>query len=197
MRTLGLAARTSLISGRREALRRKLEGIVEPAARFVWEVGSGHGHFLTAYATAHPDEPCIGIDIASERIARAERKRERAQLKNLHFLQADAQDFLAAIPEQARIATIFILFPDPWPKRRHHKNRLIKAGFLDAAAAKSAKGAGLYFRTDHGPYFIEATATIRAHPEWVVQDSEILPFEEPTVFQKRANRYFTLVATRR
>jgi tRNA (guanine-N7-)-methyltransferase len=182
---------------RREELRRALEGIIAPAARFVWEIGSGHGHFLTAYATAHPDESCIGIDIASERIARAERKCERAQLKNLHFVRADAEDFLASMPKRARFTAIFILFPDPWPKRRHHKNRLIKPGFLSAAAAKSGRGAGLYFRTDHEPYFKEAAATIREHPDWVVHDTEILPLEEPTVFQKRASRYFTLVATRR
>ncbi len=197
MRSIRLAGYTAIIADRREQLRRALEGIIEPTARFVWEIGSGHGHFLTAYAAAHPDETCIGIDIASERIARADRKREQSRLGRLHFVLADAEDFLAAMPERARFNSIFILFPDPWPKRRHHKNRIIKPEFLTAAAARSAKAARLYFRTDYEPYFRVAAGVIREHADWVVSDAASLPFEEPTVFEKRAARHFTLVAVLR
>jgi tRNA (guanine-N7-)-methyltransferase len=178
-------------------LRRTLAEIIPPSDRFVWEVGCGHGHFLTAYATAHPDQTCIGIDITSDRIVRADRKRERAKLKNLRFIRADADDFLAVMPERARFTSIFILFPDPWPKRRHHKNRVVREAFLTAAAARSGKGVGLHFRTDHDPYFKDVGAAIRAHPDWTESDSSVFPFEEPTVFQKRASRHFTLVAMRR
>ena len=184
-----------MIAKRREELRRVLAGIIGSTSRFVWEVGSGHGHFLTAYAAAHPDETCVGIDIASDRVLRANRKRERSRLEHLFFLRADAEDFLASMPERARFTSIFILFPDPWPKRRHHKNRIMKPGFLTAAAARSAKGAHLYFRTDFEPYFREAAEVIRGHADWAQTPSAILPFEEPTVFQKRAARHFTLVAT--
>src|SRR6185312_15919308 len=82
---------------RREALAAAFAEILPPASEFVWEVGCGHGHFLTAYAQKHPDRICLGIDLASERIDRAERKRQRAGRPNLHFLQADAADFLAAL----------------------------------------------------------------------------------------------------
>lgn len=194
MRSIRLAGYTAIIADRREQLRRTLAKMIEPAARLVWEVGSGHGHFLTAYAAAHPDETCIGIDFASERIARADRKRERSRLGRLHFVLADAEDFLAAMPERARFSSIFILFPDPWPKRRHHKNRIMKPEFLTAVAARSAEGARLYFRTDYEPYFRVAAGVIREHADWQQSDSATLPFEEPTVFEKRAARHFTLVA---
>jgi tRNA (guanine-N7-)-methyltransferase len=185
------------ITGQRDELRARLLEILRPGGSFVWEVGSGHGHFLTAYAAAHPGEFCVGVDIASDRVGRADRKRERARLPNLHFLFADAADFLATVPVGARLSAIFILFPDPWPKRRHHKNRVLSADFLTAAGALANPGAGLYFRTDHEPYFRAATAVIRGHPLWQEAPGAGLPFEEPTVFEKRALRHFTLVALRR
>jgi tRNA (guanine-N7-)-methyltransferase len=187
----------SRLSSRREALRETLLRIAGPAARFVWEVGSGHGHFLAAYAAAHPETRCIGVDIASDRIARAERKRARARLANLDFVRAEAADFLAVLPEGARCVAIYILFPDPWPKRRHHKNRLMTTAFLSAVAAASTEGAPLFFRTDHQPYFLEAGATVRSHPDWVEAGPAAWPFEETTVFQRRAERHFSLVALRR
>ncbi len=197
MRPIRILEHTSRIAERREALRGALLGIIPLDSRFVWEVGSGHGHFLAAYAAMHPTERCVGVDIASDRIARALRKRERARLANLHFIHADADDFLAVIPENARFTAIFILFPDPWPKRRHNKNRVIKPGFLSAAAALAGKGTGLYFRTDHEPYFREAAAAIRDHADWQESDPAAWPFEEASVFQKRAERHFSLVAMRR
>jgi tRNA (guanine-N7-)-methyltransferase len=160
-------------------------------------VGSGHGHFLTAYAAAHPRSTCVGIDISAERVARAVRKQRRAGLGNLHFVLADAGDFLSALPDGSGISEIFILFPDPWPKRRHHKNRLMTVGFLAGAAAAAGKGARLFFRTDHEPYFREAEALLHGHADWEPSPESLLPFEEPTVFEKRAPRHFTLVATRR
>jgi tRNA (guanine-N7-)-methyltransferase len=197
LRPVRLSEHTSHISERREELRTTLEGIIKPASRFVWEVGCGHGHFLAAYAKAHPGESCIGIDITSDRISRADRKRDRARLENLHFVRADADDFLAVMNERAKFTAIFILFPDPWPKRRHHKNRVVKPEFLTAAAARAQKGTRLYFRTDHEPYFREVAAMMSVHPDWSEPEETAWPFDEPTVFQKRAMSHFSLVAKRR
>jgi tRNA (guanine-N7-)-methyltransferase len=197
LRPSRISEHASRIAERRAALRDVLLEIIAPGSRFVWEVGSGHGHFLTAYAAAHPAECCVGIDIAADRLARADRKRERAGLANLHFVRADADDFLAVMPEKARFAAIYILFPDPWPKRRHSKNRIMKPEFLAAAASAAAKGTPLCFRTDDEPYFREAVAAVRAHADWEESDPAAWTFEEPTVFQRRAARHFSLVAKRR
>jgi tRNA (guanine-N7-)-methyltransferase len=186
-----------MIAQRRGDLRLVLAKILKDRDRFIWEVGCGHGHFLAAYSEAHPDVTCVGVDITSDRIARAVRKRERARLNNLHFIRADAEDFLAVMPARSRFTSIFILFPDPWPKRRHHKNRVVKPHFLTAAAANSEKGAVLYFRTDHEPYFKEVSSLVGAHPDWEKSSPPAWPFEEETVFQKRALRHFSLVALRR
>lgn len=160
-----------------------------PPVDFVWEVGCGHGHFLTAYATAHPARSCIGVDIASDRIARARKKAQRARLPHLHFLRAEASLFLEALPASARIGAVFILFPDPWPKLRHHKHRVLQPEFLEKIARRAAPGCRLHFRTDFEPYFLEARSVAASAPAWVLADAP-WPFEFETVFQSRADGGF-------
>lgn len=173
-----------------------LEQALAGASTFVWEVGCGHGHFLAAYARAHPEQPCIGVDIASDRIARAVRKRDRAQLTHLHFVQGDARVFLEALPAAATVSRVFILFPDPWPKLRHHKHRILQPAFLTRLRERVGSGSRLYFRTDFEPYFVEARATAASSPGWRLVD-EPWPFECETVFQQRAERHSSFVAAPR
>lgn len=181
---------------RREQLASLLRHQLRGCAEFDLEVGSGHGHFLTAYADAHRDRTCIGIDISRDRFGRAERKRERSGLTNLRFAYCEAADFLACLPEHTIIARTFILFPDPWPKRRHHKNRVLNRSFLSALARRSGPAADLFFRTDHRPYFEEVVAALRSHQEWSAQAGSAWPFEEATVFQVRAPAFYSLSARR-
>lgn len=185
----------ALLAERRAALATELEGVLRATTEFVWELGCGHGHFLTAYAKAHPEACCIGIDIASERIERAERKRERARLPNLHFLQAEARLFLTALPPAARIREAFVLFPDPWPKSRHHKHRILQPEFLDELEAHSTPECRMNFRTDFAAYFQSVRAILASHPKWQRVD-EAWPFEAETVFQNRAAGHYSLVARR-
>jgi tRNA (guanine-N7-)-methyltransferase len=180
---------------RRSDLAHLLSRILPPGASFVWEIGCGHGHFLAAYAQAHPDRLCIGIDIVSERIARAVRKRDRARLANLHFVHAEARLFVDTLPAGVTARDIFVLFPDPWPKSRHHKHRIMQADFLQTAASRATPGCGLYFRTDYHPYFEDTRQVVAGHPDWRVVD-EPWPFEFETVFQSRAPSHDSLVARR-
>ena len=188
-------AHAECIAKRRQALAQACSDLLREQAEFVWEIGCGHGHFLNAYAQAHADRLCIGVDITRDRIARAGRKRDRARLSNLHFLRAEARDFLAALPEGSRFSALYILFPDPWPKRRHHKNRLLSPAFLCEIAPRAAPGARLYLRTDYEPYFQAARAAFQSSSNWHPVE-EPWPFEAPTVFQSRAAAYRSLVAAR-
>lgn len=180
---------------RRGELEEQLGPIVALSSYFVWEVGSGHGHFLAAYAQAHPEKLCVGIDIASDRVGRALRKRDRAGLDNLHFIRAEARFFLAALPNVVRLREIFILFPDPWPKLRHHKHRILQPDFLAAAAAHAADDCRLYFRTDYRPYFEDARRVVDEHPDWTLAQAP-WPFEFVSVFQSRAPEFQSLIARR-
>jgi tRNA (guanine-N7-)-methyltransferase len=192
---VGTAEYRATIASRQQQLREALARILPLRAEFVWELGSGHGHFLTAYAAAHPEKLCIGVDIVGERVERAIRKRDRGQLPNLHFLRAEARLFLETLPPGAALAEVFILFPDPWPKMRHQKHRIIQPAFLQAIAERATPQTRLFFRTDYTPYFEEALATINAHPAWQRLE-EAWPFEFETVFQSRAPKFHSLIARR-
>jgi tRNA (guanine-N7-)-methyltransferase len=174
-------------------LQKEIAAIIPPSGSFVCELGCGHGHFLAAFAAAHPDRLCVGLDISRERIARGIRKRDRAKLINLHFIHAEARAFLEALPPAAKISDFYILFPDPWPKRRHHKNRLLQPEFLQAAARRAGKGARLFFRTDYEPYFREVESLLSQDHDWEITAGP-WPFEQVTVFQSRAARHHSLVA---
>jgi len=189
-------AHADVISKRRNDLENYCASFIKPNSTIVWEVGCGHGHFLTAYAEAHCDSACVGIDLVRDRIARAERKQARAGLSNLHFVQAEARDFLEAIPATTRLSAIYMLFPDPWPKRRHHKHRLLDSQFLTAVAERAGEGVRFHFRTDHEAYFADAKATFASHSDWDTCLSAEWSFELPTVFQQKAPSYQSLVAIR-
>lgn len=183
---------------RLHALRAELATALAGHPRVTLEIGCGHGHFLTAYARAHPGEFCLGVDILLDRLARAGKKTRLAGLNNVAWVRAEAGLLLEALPAGVRFASaIFILFPDPWPKRRHWKNRLLQAGFLTALGARAEPGTRLCFRTDHAPYFAEALAVLADHPDWRLDSATPWPFEQPTVFQAKAAGYQSLVAVRR
>jgi tRNA (guanine-N7-)-methyltransferase len=182
---------------RRESLRAEVARLLPPQSRFVWEIGCGHGHFLTAYAETHPAEHCVGIDINLDRVRRATKKRDRARLDHLHFVRAEARLFLEVLPPGAGFSAIYMLFPDPWPKKRHHKYRLLQADFLHEVAQRAGQGTPLFFRTDHAPYFAEAALLLREHPDWRSIGDQPWPFELATVFQQKAPSFQSLVAVRR
>ena len=184
---------TARQKARRGALAPELEKRL-PEAPITLEIGSGHGHFLTAYASIH-SETCVGIDISRDRIYRSGRKQNRAGLENLFFFRCDADDFLVSLPEGILLDRVFVLFPDPWPKRRHHKNRLISENFLSQLADRTSAQGELFFRTDYLPYFEAASEIIAAHPGWEVS-RRAWPFESPSVFQNRAEKFWSLAAHR-
>lgn len=165
------------------------------------EIGCGHGHYLSAYAAAHPQEFCVGIDLIADRIDRAGRKTGRARLDNVAWVQAEASLFLAALPCGHRLEKIFLLFSDPWPKRRHWKNRVMQATLLDQLRPLTDSGAALYFRTDHREYFEYASLVVLQHPDWrmIGEDERAWPFEQASVFQERAagKGYHSFTALRR
>ena len=184
----------ALATSRLAEIRAQLTPLLPTTRPVTLEIGSGHGHFLTAYASAHPERLCIGIDLIGDRLERSARKSNRAKLTNIAWLHAEARLFLEALPADTSLAEIFILFSDPWPKRRHWKNRVIQPEFLSLLASRAGQGARLCFRTDHAPYFEQAGEFINAHPDWSIDPHAPWPFELATVFQQRADGHQSLVA---
>ena len=158
------------------------------------EIGCGKGHWLSAYAAANPDELCVGIDLVSERVRDSQRRAKNKNASNAHFVKAEALEFLEAMPRDARIGKIFIFFPDPWPKERHHKRRLMQHEFLDYIRQFANAGAKLYFRTDYREYFDWTAEIINENSNWKITEETELPLEEVSQFQRILPEFSTLVA---
>jgi tRNA (guanine-N7-)-methyltransferase len=184
------------VDERRAALRGDLAELFPQPQAIIWEIGCGHGHFLVRYAETHPRKLCLGIDLILDRLARSGRKRDRAKLANCHFLRAEARECFNAFPRGVTFEEVWVLFPDPWPKARHNKNRLLKADFFNAIASRAGEDARFYFRTDHEEYFREVEGIVAGLHTWHRDPTAAWPLEQETVFQARAPRHFSLVALR-
>jgi tRNA (guanine-N7-)-methyltransferase len=145
------------------------------------EIGCGHGHWLTSLASSRKNELFVGIDLLSKRVRKADRKKELALLDNVFFLKAEASEFLEALPKKICIKNTFVMFPDPWPKKRHHKNRLIQDSFLCLLHDKSQKESKLFFKTDHAAYFEWTKQIILESASWDL-GSEAWPHNASSYF---------------
>ena len=117
----------------------------------VLEVGFGGGEHLVAQAAAHPEQRFIGVEPFLNGVASCLRHIEESGVQNVRLHQGDAREVIARLPD-ASLDLCYILFPDPWPKLRHHKRRLIQPAFLDALARVLKPGAEVRFATDWANY---------------------------------------------
>ncbi len=135
------------------------------------EIGFGMGDQLLALAEAHPEVDFIGIEVYRPGVGRLLARAEAAGIGNLRVACEDAVECLARLPEGA-LEAIYILFPDPWPKKRHHKRRLIQRPFTDRLARALAPGGRLHLATDWEDYaqwmrevLDETPGLVNRHPE--------------------------------
>ena len=182
-------------------IRRRREALAEacgqlPAEALTLEFGCGHGHYLTAYAEAHPGEVCCGIDLVSRRIRKAKDKAHKRGLERLYFLKAEVREFLELLPPDRPLRRIFMLFPDPWPKARHHKNRMIQHALLDDVARRATADARFFFRTDHPGMFDWGREHFATNANWEIAPEEPWPFERTSYFQDLMESWQSLVARR-
>jgi tRNA (guanine-N7-)-methyltransferase len=119
------------------------------------ELGCGDGSFLTEHARRNPERGFIGVERLLGRLRKLERKAQRLGLPNVRGVQIEAGYFLQYLVPSGSLVAVHVYFPDPWPKRRHRRRRLVNEGF--AAAARRALGAGgrVYVRTDDADYFAQ------------------------------------------
>ncbi len=122
-----------------------------PVTRLWLEIGFGTGEHLAAQARAHPDVGLIGCEPFLNGVATLVEAIDADALENIRVFADDARDMLDALPD-ASIERCFILFPDPWPKRRHHRRRFISTANLDSLARVLADGAELRLASDHREY---------------------------------------------
>jgi tRNA (guanine-N7-)-methyltransferase len=128
------------------------------------ELGSGDGSFLVGYAQRHPDHNFIGVERLLGRIRKTERKGRRAGLINVRLVRIESAYFLGYLLPPHSTATLHIYFPDPWPKRKHRRNRLINESFPKLAMQALVPGGTVYLRTDDPDYFQQMAAVFNASP---------------------------------
>ena len=117
------------------------------------EVGCGKGRFLTGRAVANPDCEFLGIERMLGRVRTFDNKARRLGLANAHVVRLEAlYTFWYLLPAH-HARTVYVFFPDPWPKRKHHSHRLFGPLFLSALWKRLEVGGRLEFATDHEEYF--------------------------------------------
>jgi tRNA (guanine-N7-)-methyltransferase len=119
------------------------------------ELGSGDGSFLAQYAAQHPEWNFIGVERLLGRLRKLDRKGRRAGLTNLRCVRIEAAYFLDFLLPKNSAAAIHVYFPDPWPKRKHRKHRLINERFPELARGALAPNGVVYLRTDDSNYFAQ------------------------------------------
>lgn len=128
------------------------------------ELGSGDGSFLVQYAALHPEWNFIGVERLLGRLRKIDRKGRRAGVANLRAARIEASYFLQYLLPKASAAALHIYFPDPWPKRKHRKHRLVNESFPQLARAALVPGGAVYLRTDDADYFAQMKAVFAASP---------------------------------
>ncbi|MFZ5721407.1 MAG: tRNA (guanosine(46)-N7)-methyltransferase TrmB [Pseudomonadota bacterium] len=139
-----------------------------PAAKETWlEIGFGGGEHMAAQAARHPDVLILGAEPFQNGVASAVRHIDEQGLQNVRLHDGDVRDLMARLPD-ASVARVFILFPDPWPKARHQKRRLVQADVVAELARVLQPGGRLRFASDWADYVDWALARFAANPafEW-------------------------------
>jgi tRNA (guanine-N7-)-methyltransferase len=157
------------------------------------EIGFGNGDNLAAQAAAHPERNFLGVEVHRPGVGRLMMSLEERQLANARLICHDAVEVLTHQVAPQSLAEVIILFPDPWPKKRHHKRRLVQAPFVELVTDRLRRGGVLRFASDWQPYadavleVLNASAglhNISADERFIPRPTE----REATRFERRGER---------
>ena len=118
----------------------------------IMEIGFGNGDATWQMAQAHPAENYLGVEVHQPGVGHLLLKIEQHGIANIRIANDDAVEFLQGQVSEASLAGVRIYFPDPWPKKRHHKRRIIQPPFVELLASRMYPGAILHLATDWEPY---------------------------------------------
>jgi tRNA (guanine-N7-)-methyltransferase len=161
--------------------------------RLVVEIGFGRGEFLRHLAAAAPDVAHVGVEASFKRELKVARRLARGEERNVRLLHATGEQVVAELLAPGSVEAVWINFPDPWPKKRHHKRRLLQTPFVAALARVLAPAGRLELATDHVDYAEQIDACLRAEPRlrnrhapaaWVRE----VPGRPPTAYEAEWRR---------
>ncbi|MDX1625164.1 MAG: tRNA (guanosine(46)-N7)-methyltransferase TrmB [Wenzhouxiangellaceae bacterium] len=141
-------------------------------AELVVEIGFGNGQALAWMAEREPGRNFVGIEVHEPGVGRLLLAVAERELDNVRVCMRDAMEVLDAQTQQASVDELRVYFPDPWPKKRHHKRRLVQGPFLDRAARVLAPGGLLHLATDWQPYAEWMREHLSAHAAFHIEDAD-------------------------
>lgn len=167
------------------------------AAPVVLEIGFGMGETTTAIAAAHPEQDFLGVEVHAPGVGSLLRQVDAARLTNVRVIRHDAVEVVEQMIPPASLAGVHVFFPDPWPKKRHHKRRLLQPAFVHALAERLVAGGYLHAATDWAPYAEEILATLAAEPLLANTSTGLAPrpaWRPRTKFESRGEKLGHAVA---
>ncbi|SCL73956.1 tRNA (guanosine(46)-N7)-methyltransferase TrmB [Micromonospora peucetia] len=167
-----------------------LAGLFARRAPLVLEIGSGMGDTTAEMAAADPDRDYLAVEVHTPGIANLLDLLDRHALRNVRVAQGDALDLVAGLPAGA-LDAVHIFFPDPWPKSRHHKRRIIQPAHVALLRSRLAPGGTLHCATDWAEYAEAMRVTLDADPGLVNAHDGFAPrpaHRPVTKFERRALR---------
>ncbi len=170
-----------------------LEAAFARPAPVMLEIGFGNGDALAAMAAAHSQHNYLGIEVHRPGVGSLLLKLERQAIANVRVICADATQVLQQNIADGVLAAVYIFFPDPWPKKRHHKRRLLQAAFIQLLRLKLTPGGRLHVATDWQDYAESVMAVLEAAPGFVnvAGRGEYAPrpeYRPETRFERRGQR---------
>lgn len=159
------------------------------------DLGCGKGRFLLAHALRNPEARLLGVERKLRRIRKIDHKAYKAGLENIRLLRMEAHYTMGYLIPASWIDQLFVYFPDPWPKDRHHKNRIFSPEFLDTVDRTLAADGIVHFATDHAPYAEQVREILGGDPRWTAAavyeplEEEISDFELMWRDQRPTERY--------
>ncbi|MEI8298159.1 MAG: tRNA (guanosine(46)-N7)-methyltransferase TrmB [Pseudomonadota bacterium] len=157
------------------------------------EIGFGDGETLVALAAAHPERDYLGLEVHPPGIGHCLLRAAEAELSNLRVISHDAVEVLERGIAPGTLDEVLVYFPDPWPKKRHHKRRIVQASFASLVASRLAPAGRLRLATDWVPYAQWMREVLDASADYVNAGGEAgyvqRPAERPvTKFERRGAR---------
>jgi len=137
-----------------------LERTFGRAAPKVLEIGFGMGETTASIAAAHPEVDYLGVEVHKPGVGSLLNRIDALGLRNVRVIQHDAVEVLEGMLPPAALDGVHIFFPDPWPKKRHHKRRLIQAPFVKLLASRMKPGAYVHVATDWEDYAQQILETL-------------------------------------
>jgi len=153
----------------------------------VLEIGSGMGETTAAIAAAHPEMDFVAVEVHGPGVGSLLNRIDKEKLANLRVVRHDAVEVLEQMVSDGSLAGVHVFFPDPWPKKRHHKRRLAQPAFVALLARKLAPGAVVHLATDWPDYAKHMESVFAGEP--LFQPAQKGLVERPqTKFEARGRR---------